>query len=163
MTGWLAVEVAQHRRVAHVGYLVMGVDATHAGRGIGAALLTEAMQEARRRELRRLELTVMTDNLRAVGLYLRGDFEVEGLRRQCVRRRGTLIDEYFMGACYPRSEVIEQPLPGSLRFRVVAGQGSVYGHAMNSLRLYLRRLGQALGLIYRDDAYGTGQRASSAA
>jgi len=97
LTGWLAVEVAQHRRVAHVGYLVMGVDATHAGRGIGGALLTEAMREARRRDLRRLELTVMTDNLRAVGLYLRGGFEVEGLRRRCVRRRGTLIDEYFMG------------------------------------------------------------------
>lgn len=39
----------------------------------------------------------MTDSLRAAGLYLRGGFEVEGLRPRCVRRRGTLIDEYLMG------------------------------------------------------------------
>ena len=36
-------------------------------------------------------------NLRALGLYLRCGFQVEGLRRQALVRGTTLIDEYYMG------------------------------------------------------------------
>jgi hypothetical protein len=57
----------------------MGMDAAVVGRGIGRDLLAAAEQEGRKegrkegrgRGLRRLELMVMTDNLRALGLYLR--------------------------------------------------------------------------------------------
>ena len=96
LVGWLAVEVLPYRRAAHVGYVVLGVDRSYAGRGIGAALMDACVDEATRRGLRRLELTVMTDNLRAMGLYLRHGFEVEGLRRQAVLRSGELVDEYYM-------------------------------------------------------------------
>ncbi|HYJ68071.1 MAG TPA: GNAT family N-acetyltransferase [Nocardioidaceae bacterium] len=74
----------------------MGVDTSGSGRGIGAALLGEGVAEARRRGLRRLELTVMTDNLRAIGLYLRGGFQIEGCRRQPLLRDGIVVDEYYM-------------------------------------------------------------------
>jgi RimJ/RimL family protein N-acetyltransferase len=96
LVGWLAVEVLSYRRARHSGYVVMGVDTAASGRGVGAALLTEAVAEARRRELRRLELTVMTDNLRAIGLYLRSDFQIEGCRRQALLRDGVVVDEYYM-------------------------------------------------------------------
>ena len=96
LVGWLAVEVAPYRRARHVGYIVLGVDAAEGGRGIGRSLLREAVAEATRRELRRLELTVMTDNLRAVGLYLSEGFQVEGLRRAAVIRDGLVVDEYYM-------------------------------------------------------------------
>jgi hypothetical protein len=36
-------------------------------------------------------------NLRALGLYLRCGFRVEGLRRQALVRGTTVIDEYYMG------------------------------------------------------------------
>jgi RimJ/RimL family protein N-acetyltransferase len=97
LLGWLSLEVLPYRRARHTGYLVAGVDADAAGRGIGACLLTTSVEEARRRGLRRLELTVMTDNLRALGLYLRCGFEVEGLRRRALDRDGAVIDEYYMG------------------------------------------------------------------
>ena len=97
LAGWLEVQVLPYRRARHTGYLVIGVDAAAAGHGIGTALLTEAVAEATRRGLRRLELTVMTDNLRAVALYLRGGFQVEGLRRRALHRDGAPIDEYYMG------------------------------------------------------------------
>jgi ribosomal protein S18 acetylase RimI-like enzyme len=97
MLGWLSAEVLPFRRARHTGYLVLGVDADAAGRGIGGGLLAEAAEEAERRGLRRLELTVMTDNLRALGLYLRSGFEVEGLRRQALVRNGAFVDEYYMG------------------------------------------------------------------
>jgi GNAT superfamily N-acetyltransferase len=97
LAGWLSVEVLPFRRASRCGYVVMGVDVAAAGRGIGSSLLTTAATEARRRGLWRLELTVMTDNLRALSLYLRGGFQVEGLRRQALVRDGTVIDEYYMG------------------------------------------------------------------
>jgi len=43
------------------------------------------------------DLTTYFEDLRALGLYLRHGFEVEGLRRRAVLRSGELVDEYFMG------------------------------------------------------------------
>jgi ribosomal protein S18 acetylase RimI-like enzyme len=97
LAGWLAVEVLPFRRARRTGYLVLGVDAAAAGRGLGRSLLAAAEHEAAGRGLRRLELTVMTGNLRALGLYLRCGFQVEGLRRQALVRGTTVTDEYYMG------------------------------------------------------------------
>jgi L-phenylalanine/L-methionine N-acetyltransferase len=44
---------------------------------------------------------VMTDNLRAVGLYLSEGFEVEGLRRGAIVREGQVVDEYHMARLLP--------------------------------------------------------------
>jgi RimJ/RimL family protein N-acetyltransferase len=46
--------------------------------------------------IRRLELTVMTHNERAVGLYKRIGFEVEGLRKDSLYVDGRYVDEYSM-------------------------------------------------------------------
>ncbi len=80
LAGWLSAEVLPFRRARRTGYLVLGVDADFAGRGIGAALL---------------------DNLRALGLYARSGFQVEGLRRRALIRDGTPVDEYYMGRLLP--------------------------------------------------------------
>lgn len=95
--GWVSVEVAPYRRAAHVGHLVLGVDAAYSGQGVGRRLLKAALDECRRRRLRRVELTVMVDNLRAVQLYLQCGFVVEGLRRASLIRDGGSVDEYAMG------------------------------------------------------------------
>jgi len=97
LAGWLAVDVLPVRRARRTGYLVLGVDAAAAGRGIGRGLLAAAGDEAARRGLGRLELTVITGNLRALSLYLQCGFEVEGLRRQALVRGTTVTDEYYMG------------------------------------------------------------------
>jgi hypothetical protein len=39
--------------------------------------------------------------LRALGLYLRGGFQVEGLRRRALARDDTVVDEYYMGKLLP--------------------------------------------------------------
>ena len=96
LVGWAAVEVLPYRRAAGTGYVVIGVDASASGQGVGAALLRAAAAESAARGLHRLELTVMTDNLRAVGLYLREGFVVEGVRRAALHRGGCRVDEYYM-------------------------------------------------------------------
>jgi RimJ/RimL family protein N-acetyltransferase len=94
--GWLSVDVAPYRRARHTGYVVTGVDAESTGQGIGTSLITCAVAEAELRGLIRLELTVMTDNLRALNLYLRCGFQVEGIRRSALHRDGVSIHEYYM-------------------------------------------------------------------
>ena len=94
--GWVSVDVPPFRRAAHTGMLVLGVARSHAGRGIGGSLLDAAATEAERRALTRLELTVMTDNVRAYSLYRRHGFAVEGVKRGSIRRDGAHIDEYAM-------------------------------------------------------------------
>ena len=104
LVGWLSVAVLPFRRARQTGHLVIGVDACVAGRGIGRDLLVAAALEASGRGLSRLELTVMTDNLRALGLYLRSGFQVEGRRRHALARDATVIDEYYMGRLLPRHD-----------------------------------------------------------
>jgi GNAT superfamily N-acetyltransferase len=69
------------RCARHTGYVVLGVHAAAASRGLGRDLLA-AKQQARGRGLRRLELTMMTGNLRALSRICAVDSRVEGLRGQ---------------------------------------------------------------------------------
>lgn len=50
------------------------------GRGVGTGLLAEAKRWAAAHGVHRLELTVMAHNHRAIGLYERMGFSVEGRR-----------------------------------------------------------------------------------
>jgi ribosomal protein S18 acetylase RimI-like enzyme len=103
LAGWLAVEVAPFRRAQHVGYVVLGVDADFAGRGLGRGMLAAATSEAQRRGLERLELTVMCDNTRAISLYAGAGYEIEGRRRRSIRRDGIFVDEHYMALLLPGS------------------------------------------------------------
>ena len=93
LDGYAEVSVLPFARAARTGYVVMGVRAASAGQGIGKALLRSAIDEAVARGLRRLELTVMTHNRRALSLYLGCGFEVEGLRREAL----STGSEYYLG------------------------------------------------------------------
>ena len=78
--------------------MVIGVRADAGGAGVGAALLRHAMQWASGHGLHRLELTVMAHNHRAIGLYERVGFSLEGRRRQCLIVDGQFTDELTMAA-----------------------------------------------------------------
>jgi ribosomal protein S18 acetylase RimI-like enzyme len=97
LAGYVEVSVLPYARARSTGYVVMGVRASYAGRGLGRALLEAARDEAVTRGLRRLELTVMTHNRRALSLYLSCGFEVEGLRRDALVIGGVRRSEYYMG------------------------------------------------------------------
>ncbi|GAA2842080.1 GNAT family N-acetyltransferase [Nonomuraea rubra] len=95
--GYVEVEVLPYARARRTGYVVMGVRAAYAGQGLGRRLLDRAAQEARTAGMARLELTVMTHNQRALGLYLSCGYQVEGLRRSALDVDGRRVDEYYMG------------------------------------------------------------------
>lgn len=81
------------------GYATLGMAVLPGdrGRGGGRALLEAALAWARDSELRKVGLEVWTDNARAIALYTRTGFEVEGIRREHYSRRdGSLRSSMIM-------------------------------------------------------------------
>ncbi|MBO9196270.1 GNAT family N-acetyltransferase [Rhizobium sp. 16-449-1b] len=85
-------------RRQHVASIGMGVHDDFVGRGFGRRLLT-AMVEAADDwlDIKRLELTVYTDNEPAITLYRKFGFEQEGLLKSFGYRAGEYVDAYAMG------------------------------------------------------------------
>ncbi len=97
LVGFVGATVGSFRRNRHAANLVMGVLASCWGRGIGARLLDALEGVARERGLHRLELAVMARNQRAIALYHRCGFVIEGRRCHSVLVDGEYVDEYWMG------------------------------------------------------------------
>jgi ribosomal protein S18 acetylase RimI-like enzyme len=100
--GYVEVEAMPYARARRTGYVVMGVRGAYGGQGLGRRLLEGATREAAAAGLARLELTVMSHNRRAIGLYLSCGYQVEGLRRHALHVDGEPVDEYYMGLLLDR-------------------------------------------------------------
>jgi len=97
VVGNLGLETFARPRIRHVGRIGMAVRDDWQGRGVGSALLEAALDLADNwLELRRVELTVYTDNEPAISLYRKFGFEVEGTHRMHAFRHGEYVDAYSM-------------------------------------------------------------------
>lgn len=79
-----SASLERHPRIrrSHSGSIGMGVAVAWQGKGVGSRLLGELLDIADNwMNLRRLELTVYTDNAPALALYRRFGFETEGEMR----------------------------------------------------------------------------------
>lgn len=85
-----------HPASHHVADLGMMVAADSRRRGVGTALLEEAVAWARGAGVRKLELHVFPWNEPALGLYEAFGFEREGLRRRHYVRDGEDVDAILM-------------------------------------------------------------------
>ena len=101
LAGYLELTGGSFRRSRATAYVVIGVRADAAGRGIGTGLLQHAKDWAAGHGLHRLELTVMAHNTRAIRLYERMGFSVEGRRSECLLIDGRFIDELTMAVILP--------------------------------------------------------------
>jgi RimJ/RimL family protein N-acetyltransferase len=92
--GQLGLHLARYG-VADLGMLVV---AGWRGRGVGTALLREAIDRARKAGAHKVALQVWPHNTAAIALYERFGFRREGyLRRHYRRRSGELWDAVVMG------------------------------------------------------------------
>jgi RimJ/RimL family protein N-acetyltransferase len=96
LAGYVEAGGGRFRRSRLTAHVVIGVLAAAAGRGVGSGLLRGLESWARAHGLHRLELTVMAHNRRAIRLYQRMGFAVEGRRRECLLVNGQLVDELHM-------------------------------------------------------------------
>ncbi|MDG3088451.1 GNAT family N-acetyltransferase [Vibrio hannami] len=97
IVGNIGFEVCSNPRRRHVGSFGMGVKDSNAGKGVGSALLKTIIDLSDNwLNLRRLELTVYTDNERAIRLYKKFGFEVEGQSKDYAFRNGEYVAVYHM-------------------------------------------------------------------
>ena len=96
VVGFLAAMGGERNRNRHSVLVALGVAKSHWSRGIAGRLLDDVIAWSATVGIRRLELTVHVTNVRAVGLYLRKGFEVEGRRRSSLCVDGQFVDEYLM-------------------------------------------------------------------
>lgn len=92
-------------------HLIIGILAAQTGKGLGKDLMKELFEWAEVRGLHRLELTVMSHNDRAVALYKKCGFEIEGTKRHSLRVGEEFVDEYYMSKLIPLREGASAPSP----------------------------------------------------
>lgn len=95
--GNLGLEVCVNPRRRHVASLGMGVKDNYAGKGVGSALLQTAVDLCDNWiNIKRLELTVYTDNEQAINLYKKFEFQIEGESAAFAYRDGEYVAAYHM-------------------------------------------------------------------
>ncbi len=101
IVGRMSVARDPHQASHHVADLGLMVALGHRRRGIGRALLEQAVAWARDAGVTKLELHVFPWNEPAILLYERFGFEREGLRRDHYRRDGEYVDAVLMAYRIP--------------------------------------------------------------
>lgn len=84
-------------RIKHRAYVVIGILKDFTGMGIGTELFQELEAWRITANISRLELTVMVHNERAVHLYKKMGFAIEGVKKNSMFINGKSVDEYYMG------------------------------------------------------------------
>lgn len=101
LAGYLGATRGQFNRNRHVATIAMAVAKAYWNLGIGKGLIRSVLSWARESDVRRIELTVCSENSRAIGLYQASGFTVEGIRRGSFRVDGSFRDELYMSRLLP--------------------------------------------------------------
>jgi diaminopimelate decarboxylase len=96
VVGSLSIHREEHPATRHVATLGMHVVASHRARGIGTALMHEALRWARRFGIERIELTVYPHNGAALALYRKFGFAEEGRLVRHAKKSYGYEDEILM-------------------------------------------------------------------
>ena len=99
--GFAHAERGRYLRNQHSANVVMGMLPRARGRGLGTRLLGAIDAWAAPEGVSRLELTVMSHNAPAIGLYRKCGYRQEGVRRRSLIVDGVPIDELLMAKILP--------------------------------------------------------------
>ncbi|GAB4534996.1 MAG: GNAT family N-acetyltransferase [Anaerolineae bacterium] len=89
---------AKDRHVAELGVLVLPA---YRGRGVGQLLVAYALDWAGEQGLKKIVLNVFATNHRALRLYRRLGFVLEGTRKMQYNIKGQYVDEFLMAKFLP--------------------------------------------------------------
>ena len=98
VAGHLQISISTRSRFVGIGDLFIYLHQDYQNVGLGRVLMKEALAQARRRRLHRIELTVVADNERGIHLYEKAGFQREGVKREnFLGDDGKYHDELVMG------------------------------------------------------------------
>ncbi|VUD46218.1 Spermidine N(1)-acetyltransferase [Thalassocella blandensis] len=91
--GYLKIDLNNKPRSKHVASLGMAVHPDLQGQGIGGALIRSAIDQAENwLNIIRMELEVYSDNKKAIGLYKKVGFEIEGEMKYASFKNGEYVN-----------------------------------------------------------------------
>jgi ribosomal protein S18 acetylase RimI-like enzyme len=96
VVGWCDIVQKQREGFRHVGTLGMGILPKYRGQGIGHRLATDTIRAATEAGMERIELEVFASNERAIALYRKLGFVIEGIKRNARKLDGVYDDNVFM-------------------------------------------------------------------
>jgi putative acetyltransferase len=97
IAGVIGLHGSSKPRINHRAEIGMMVRDDWQGKGVGTAMMQAVVDLADRwLNLTRIDLTVFTDNERAIALYRKFGFEIEGTLRKYAFRDGEFVDAYLM-------------------------------------------------------------------
>ncbi len=98
IAGHIVFETFQNPRRKHVGSFGMAVNDVYQGQGVGSRLLLAVIDMADNwLNIKRIEMTVFTDNEAAINLYKKYGFTIEGESSAYAFRNGEYVSVYHMG------------------------------------------------------------------
>lgn len=98
--GFITANRGRKNRIKHSAYIVIGIRENYRNIGIGTEFFEKLDQWAKKENLKRLELTVLSENEIACNLYRKNGFEIEGIKKYSMNIDGVLKDEYYMSKIY---------------------------------------------------------------
>jgi RimJ/RimL family protein N-acetyltransferase len=94
--GFVGLAGGTTNRTKHRANLFIGVLKQQWGMGVGRLLMDKLIAWSNESELLRIELTTDTNNHRAVALYKKMGFEIEGIKLSNIMLGDRCVDEYSM-------------------------------------------------------------------
>ncbi|MFB0560183.1 MAG: N-acetyltransferase family protein [Candidatus Lokiarchaeia archaeon] len=96
VVGHCLVERDEWDAAAHVGNLGIMVSAKDRGKGVGDALISEAIIRASEKGFEKICLSTFNTNLAAIRLYKKHKFDIVGVRKRQFKMEGEYKDEVLM-------------------------------------------------------------------
>lgn len=94
--GYISAKRGSFRKISHSAYVVIGIRKDYRGHGLGNTFFDYLDKWALKEGLKRLELTVICENLIAKKLYEKHGFQVEGIKEKSIFMNDKFYDEYYM-------------------------------------------------------------------
>jgi len=88
------------KRTRHVGEFGISVKRRYWGLGIGTAMISSAIEWAKRNGFKRIQLEVLRSNERAISFYEKLGFKIEGVKRKAVQRDDGSYDDTLIMALF---------------------------------------------------------------
>ncbi|HBV68124.1 MAG TPA: GNAT family N-acetyltransferase [Clostridiales bacterium] len=96
IAGYLIAVREKYIRTKHVAGIIIGILEEYCGNGIGYEMFNHLFKWADTNGVKRLELLVIAENIRAINLYKKLGFRIEGVRENATYKDGRYYDEYYM-------------------------------------------------------------------